>query len=122
MKFVNHDVDNVRMKIMELDNHPYYVADQYNPEYIFRPLAPSPPYFGLILASVGKLISKLLIGLLLLSSFLSHGCRNYVSGRSTSGSSDPGQNRKDFLHYTLSLMRSHNGEHSDSLPILVFPS
>ena len=43
---------------------------------------------------------------------------SYVSARSGSGSSDPGQNRKDFLHYALSLMRAHNGEHSDSLPIL----
>ena len=32
MKFVGHDVDNVRMEIMELDNHPYYVAVQYHPE------------------------------------------------------------------------------------------
>ena len=65
MKFVGHDTENVRMEIMELDNHPYYVAVQYHPEYISRPLAPSPPYFGLILASVGKL-----------SSFLSHGCQS----------------------------------------------
>jgi E3 ubiquitin-protein ligase EDD1 len=27
-------------------------------------------------------------------------------------------NRKDFLNYALSLMRAHNAEHSDSLPIL----
>ena len=27
-KFVGHDVDNARMEIMELDNHPYYVAVQ----------------------------------------------------------------------------------------------
>merc|ERR1711874_494192 len=65
MKFVGHDVDNVRMEIMELDNHPYYVAVRYHPEYISRPLAPSPPYLGLVLASVGKL-----------HSFLSHGCQS----------------------------------------------
>ena len=34
MKFVGHDVENVRMEIMELENHPYYVAVQYHPEYI----------------------------------------------------------------------------------------
>merc|ERR1711972_442438 len=62
MKFVGHDVENVRMEVMELDNHPYYVAVQYHPEYISRPLGPSPPYLGLILASVGKL-----------QSFLAHG-------------------------------------------------
>ena len=44
--------------------------------------------------------------------------RSYVTGRSAASSSDPGQNRKDFLHYALSLMRAHNGEHSDSLPVL----
>ena len=44
--------------------------------------------------------------------------RSYVTGRSASSSADPGQNRKDFLHYALSLMRAHNGEHSDSLPVL----
>ena len=65
MKFVGHDVDNVRMEIMELDNHPYYVAVQYHPEYISRPLGPSPPYLGLILASVGKL-----------HSFLARGCQS----------------------------------------------
>ena len=26
--------------------------------------------------------------------------------------------RRDFLSYALSLMRSHNSEHSDSLPVL----
>jgi len=62
MKFVGHDVDNVRMEVMELSNHPYYVAVQYHPEYLSRPLAPSPPYLGLILASVGKLQSFLVHG------------------------------------------------------------
>lgn len=52
------------MEIMELPNHPYYVAIQFHPEYLSRPLKPSPPYLGLILASVGKL-----------QSYLNHGCR-----------------------------------------------
>jgi len=62
MKFVGQDVDGERMEVMELAGHPFYIAVQYHPEYISRPLAPSPPYLGLILASVGKL-----------QSFLSHG-------------------------------------------------
>ena len=77
MKFVGHDVENVRMEVMELDNHPYYVAVQYHPEYISRPLAPSPPYFGLILASVGKL-----------PSFLSHGCQSTTPSQELSGAED----------------------------------
>lgn len=44
--------------------------------------------------------------------------RGYVGTRAASGSNDPSQNRKDFLTYALSLMRAHNGEHSDSLPVL----
>ena len=33
-------------------------------------------------------------------------------------SSDPQSNRRDFLNYALSLMRAHNAEHSDSLPVI----
>jgi len=62
MKFVGRDTENVRMEIMELDAHPYYVAVQYHPEYISRPLSPSPPYLGLILASVNKLTTFLSLG------------------------------------------------------------
>ncbi|XP_060590423.1 E3 ubiquitin-protein ligase UBR5-like isoform X1 [Ruditapes philippinarum] len=35
------------------------------------------------------------------------------------GTTDHGNNaRRDFLNYALSLMRSHNNEHSDSLPVI----
>ena len=40
---------------MELKNHPFYAAVQYHPEYLSRPMRPSPPYLGLILAATGKL-------------------------------------------------------------------
>ena len=46
------------------------------------------------------------------------GERSYVTSRTSSSVGDPGQSRRDFLHYALSLMRAHNGEHCDSLPIL----
>uniref|UniRef100_T1IUB3 CTP synthase n=1 Tax=Strigamia maritima TaxID=126957 RepID=T1IUB3_STRMM len=59
LKFVGKDSEGERMEIMELDDHPYFVAVQYHPEYISRPLKPSPPYLGLILASCGKLQSYL---------------------------------------------------------------
>uniref|UniRef100_A0A1B6CF88 CTP synthase n=1 Tax=Clastoptera arizonana TaxID=38151 RepID=A0A1B6CF88_9HEMI len=64
LKFVGHDETKERMEVIELENHPYYVATQYHPEYLSRPLSPSPPFLGLILASVGKL-----------SSYLTKGCR-----------------------------------------------
>jgi len=63
LKFVGQDVAGERMEIVELAGHPFYCAVQYHPEYISRPLAPSPPYLGLILASVGKLQSFLAHGL-----------------------------------------------------------
>ena len=45
-------------------DHPYFVGVQYHPEYLTRPLKPSPPYIGLVLAACGKL-----------ASYVAHGCR-----------------------------------------------
>lgn len=45
-------------------DHPYFVGTQYHPEYLTRPLKPSPPYLGLVLAACGKLVS-----------YMAHGCR-----------------------------------------------
>lgn len=64
MQFVGRDVDGERMEIMEIKEHPYFVGVQYHPEYISRPVRPSPPYLGLILASIGKL-----------PQFIARGCR-----------------------------------------------
>ncbi|KRF99181.1 uncharacterized protein Dwil_GK17769, isoform B [Drosophila willistoni] len=64
MIFVGTDVDKKRMEIIELGDHPYFVATQYHPEYLSRPLKPSPPFLGLILASVGKL-----------NTYIQRGCR-----------------------------------------------
>lgn len=64
MEFVGIDEKNERMEIMELHGHPYYVAVQFHPEYLSRPLKPSPPFFGLILAAKGKL-----------KAYLDNGCK-----------------------------------------------
>ncbi|XP_076681947.1 CTP synthase isoform X1 [Andrena cerasifolii] len=64
LKFVGHDEDNLRMEIAELAGHNYYIATQFHPEYLSRPLKPAPPFLGLILASVGKL-----------KGYLAKGCR-----------------------------------------------
>ncbi|KAJ7385788.1 CTP synthase 1 [Desmophyllum pertusum] len=64
MKFVGRDVEGERMEIMEIKDHPYFVGVQYHPEYISRPVRPSPPYLGLILAAIGKL-----------PQFIARGCR-----------------------------------------------
>lgn len=64
LRFVGCDDTKTRMEVIELKNHPYYVGTQYHPEYLSRPLKPSPPFMGLILASVGRL-----------PSYIARGCR-----------------------------------------------
>jgi len=54
-RFVGQDIDGERMEIVELDDHPFFLAVQFHPEFLSRPLKPSPPYLGFILASLGKL-------------------------------------------------------------------
>ncbi|XP_056681209.1 CTP synthase 1 isoform X4 [Monodelphis domestica] len=80
LKFVGQDVEGERMEIVELEDHPFFVGVQYHPEFLSRPIKPSPPYFGLLLASAGRL-----------THYLQKGCR--LSPRDTysdrSGSSSP---------------------------------
>ncbi|KAJ2827525.1 CTP synthase ura7 [Coemansia erecta] len=56
MHFVGRDAETgERMEILELEDHPYFVGAQYHPEYLTRPLSPSPPFLGLLLAASGQL-------------------------------------------------------------------
>ena len=54
-QFVGTDVEMERMEVVELKDHPFFVAVQYHPEYLSRPMRPSPPDLGLVLAATGKL-------------------------------------------------------------------
>lgn len=51
LKFVGVDETGQRMEIIELNDHPFFVGTQYHPEYKTRPLRPSPPFVGFLLAS-----------------------------------------------------------------------
>merc|ERR1719420_1624768 len=82
MKFVGRDTDNERMEILELEGHPFYVAVQYHPEYLSRPMRPSAPYLGLILAATGKL-----------RPFLAKGCRSGIPSPNP-GAKGPGVDAK----------------------------
>lgn len=62
--FLGVDIDEQRMEILELDNHPYFVAVQFHPEYLSRPVKPSPPFMGLLLAAKDRL-----------KGYLSRGCK-----------------------------------------------
>ena len=55
LKFVGKDESLIRCEILELDDHPYFVATQYHPEYKSKVLKPSPPFLGLIAAASGEL-------------------------------------------------------------------
>ncbi|KAF9203797.1 CTP synthase ura7 [Haplosporangium sp. Z 27] len=55
LRFVGKDETGERMEIVELADHPYFVGVQYHPELLTRPLKPSPPFIGLILAATGNL-------------------------------------------------------------------
>ncbi|KAJ4922772.1 hypothetical protein JOQ06_022759 [Pogonophryne albipinna] len=93
LQFVGQDVEGERMEIIELENHCYFVGVQYHPEFTSRPMKPSPPYFGLLLAAAGKL-----------PSYLAKGCR--LSPRDTysdrSDSSSPETDLSDLKFLSLS--------------------
>ncbi|XP_078513793.1 CTP synthase 2 isoform X1 [Lissotriton helveticus] len=55
LKFVGHDTEGQRMEVVELQDHPYFVGVQFHPEFLSRPMKPSPPYIGLLMAATGKL-------------------------------------------------------------------
>lgn len=57
LAFVGRDETGTRMEVAELSRatHPYYVGCQYHPEFKSRPLNPSPPFYGLLLAACGML-------------------------------------------------------------------
>ncbi|TRZ03068.1 hypothetical protein DNTS_029873 [Danionella cerebrum] len=93
-RFVGQDTEGDRMEIIELEgDHPYFVGVQYHPEFTSRPIKPSPPYFGLLLAASGKL-----------QNYLQKGCR--LSPRDTysdrSGSSSPDSEISEIKFPSLS--------------------
>ncbi len=56
LRFVAQDETGKRMEIIEMGGgHPYFVGVQYHPEFLTRPMKPSPPFHGLLLAASNKL-------------------------------------------------------------------
>jgi len=55
LTFIGRDETGVRMEIIELKDHPWFVGVQFHPEYLSRVLEPSKPYLGFIAASAGIL-------------------------------------------------------------------
>ena len=41
-----------RMEILEIEDHPYFIASQFHPEFKSRPLKPAPLFYGLVKAAI----------------------------------------------------------------------
>ncbi len=55
-RFTGIDDQKQRMEIFEVsEDHPYFISCQFHPEFLSRPLAPSPVFMGLLLASSKQL-------------------------------------------------------------------
>ena len=46
--------DKIRMEILEIKDHPFFIASQFHPEFTSRPLKPSPLFYGFIKAAKEK--------------------------------------------------------------------
>ncbi|KAF7840270.1 CTP synthase [Senna tora] len=55
LSFTGKDETGLRMEIVELPNHPFYVGVQFHPEFKSRPGKPSPLFLGLIAAACGQM-------------------------------------------------------------------
>jgi len=56
--FSGRSVDGRRMEIFELPDKYFYMGTQFHAEFKSRPVRPSPPYYGLIKASLDKKLGK----------------------------------------------------------------
>jgi CTP synthase len=55
LHFSGQDDKGQRMEMCEIQEHPFFFACQYHPEYQSRPAHPSAPFLGLLLAAGGHL-------------------------------------------------------------------
>mmetsp|Transcript_3251 Transcript_3251/g.5680 ORF Transcript_3251/g.5680 Transcript_3251/m.5680 type:complete len:627 (+) Transcript_3251:424-2304(+) len=56
--FVGQDETGQRMEILELKEHPFFLATQYHPEYKTRAGRPSPPFLGFFMAASRQPLDK----------------------------------------------------------------
>lgn len=56
--FSGTTLDKVRMEILELSNHFFFLGTQYHPEFKSRPGRPDPAFYGFIKAALDKKLGK----------------------------------------------------------------
>ena len=54
LRFVGKDETGVRMEVIELTGHPYYVACQFHPEFTSTPRYGHPLFSGFIQAALAQ--------------------------------------------------------------------
>lgn len=54
LSFVGRDVSGIRMSVLERTDHPFYLASQYHPELLSRPIRAAPLFVGLLQASAAR--------------------------------------------------------------------
>jgi CTP synthase len=59
LRFSGVDEDKQRMEIVEIPEHPFFIASQFHPEFTTRPQRPNALFHGFILACAGKLQPRL---------------------------------------------------------------
>jgi len=59
LKFSGQDERGQRMECIELENHPFFFATQFHPEFKSRPMIPSPPFLAFVLAAAGRLKERM---------------------------------------------------------------
>uniref|UniRef100_A0A7S1FH40 CTP synthase n=1 Tax=Noctiluca scintillans TaxID=2966 RepID=A0A7S1FH40_NOCSC len=59
LRFSGQDDRGQRMELCELEGHPFYVGCQFHPEFKSRPAKAGPLFLGLVLASKGRLESRI---------------------------------------------------------------
>lgn len=58
LQFVGKDINKERMEIIELLLHPYFIATQFHPEYLSRPLKPAPLFVSFVEAVINYYCHK----------------------------------------------------------------
>ncbi len=51
LTFSGRDTEGIRMELLELSDHPFFMASQFHPEFRSRPLRPAPLYHALVRAA-----------------------------------------------------------------------